>query len=119
MTHKVSEPIKIAIFVHSCLDTYTQLYTIKEHDPKYSSFTRISEWVEVVFPPRLPDEVLTERVQNIDREIQDTMRTAMTEIDKLKSKKEELLAITFDAPNIPESVEDVPQSLVDSDPELV
>ena len=61
-----------------------------EKDPKY---TRISEYVEVEFPPLAKEEVLKNQIASIDKKIETVKQESIDLINQLNQKKQELLAL--------------------------
>ena len=85
------EPIKekLAAFIASY---GTTIITIEwaEND---SDYTRISEYVEVEFPPLANEEVLKNQIATIDKKIETVKQESIDLINQLQQKKQELLAL--------------------------
>jgi len=102
MSEKYEGLVELAIFESTGAYPYRLIYTPEE--AKVSGFARVSAWVEVEFPSRASEEIIPEKVNAIEKEIAETWKDAKEKVDRLTSRKAELLAITdgrvFD-PNAP------------------
>jgi hypothetical protein len=66
-----------------------------EADEKYTDMVRMTHYVEVEFVPRPPEEFVPAQVESLDRQIA-TITTKFTqELNELKTRKQELLALTL------------------------
>ena len=63
-------------------------------EPYMAGMIRVSEPIEVEFPPRLGNEAVAEEVSAIDVQIAEHTEEFAKKIDKLKESKSKLLAIT-------------------------
>lgn len=59
---------------------------------KDDEFVRVSEFVEVDFPPREIGEVTAEKVKQLDAVLEELM----TQIERVRSQKQELLALSHE-----------------------
>lgn len=83
--------MKLALFT----STYTkQPAALEPWADNSSVYTRLSEYVEVDFPPRPAKEYVPEAVAAIDREIADLTQKFADDMNALKDQKANLLAIT-------------------------
>jgi hypothetical protein len=82
--------MKIALFK----DEYSQLIW-PEGMEKHTRMLRVSEYIEVDFPPRAAEEFVPAQVEAIEREIADLTTKYATALEHLKTRKADLLSITF------------------------
>lgn len=68
----------------------------KEEDP---AWVRVSEIVEVDFPPRDQDEIIQESIIGIDNEIAKELRDHLVRVSDLKRTKSELLSLAYEPPS--------------------
>ena len=85
------EPIKkrLAAFITNYGTTIVSV-DWAENDQNY---TRISDYVEVEFPPLENEEVLKNQIATIDRKIETVKQESIDLINQLQQKKQELLAL--------------------------
>jgi len=86
------EELKICVF----LNVKHGYEVIAEVDSWYcrdSGYVRVSEPVLIKFVQRGEEEVVLEKVKSLDREIEGIMGEALKEIEGLKERKAELLAL--------------------------
>ncbi len=93
MSLKVNEKIRLALF--STLKYPEYLYVKTEEDASGLGYIQISEYVEVVFPPRPEDVVISQQLVAIDAEILQIKEAAMREVEELSVRRQELLAISY------------------------
>jgi len=65
-----------------------------DEEPSYPEHVRISEWIDVDFPPLSDDTLLQNQVTAIDQQIKAVTDKWKREVDDLKSTKASLLALT-------------------------
>lgn len=65
-----------------------------EEMAKYSDLPRLSEWVEIDFPPRAPEELVPEQLAALDQQEMLLRGAFQKEMDKLKERRANLLALT-------------------------
>jgi hypothetical protein len=59
----------------------------------YSSGVRLSEYIEVEFPPLKPEQVIPEQLAVIDRHIAQVTKEFTEKLNELKTQRANLLAI--------------------------
>lgn len=72
--------------VHAVTDTW--LTESKE-------YTRVSEWIEVDFPPRSQEEVVTEQLAGLDALQNEVEKDYAVKMHAIKEKRAELAALTY------------------------
>lgn len=92
---KYENPVKLAIFESTGKYSYQVIYTPDEAE--HSGYARVSEWVEVSFPPRDAEEALQEKITCLDKEMEAIRKEALEKLNKLQERRQELLAIPFDS----------------------
>jgi hypothetical protein len=60
-------------------------------------YTRVSEYVEVTFPPRPPEEYVPEQVATIEKQMEQCTAKYAQVMAELKTRKADLLSITLQA----------------------
>lgn len=90
------EPIikKLALF---SLSPHMIVCVREEHAERDPDFSRISGYVEIQFPPLPQDEVLNNQIKSIDKQIETVQQETIDLVNKLKQKKQELLALEHTA----------------------
>jgi len=63
--------------------------------------TRISEFITVSFKPRSLKEIVPEMVEKIDEEIRQSYINHSAVIERLQSRKKDLLLLTYEEPTEP------------------
>ncbi len=58
---------------------------------------RISEWVEVDFPPRAPEEVVPAQLAALDREAEAVRKEFTDKLHKIAERRASLLALTHES----------------------
>ena len=84
--------MKYAKFSRATHPSVTWIYD--ENDAQYTNSTRVTEWVDIEFPPRAAVEVVPEHIKQLDKEIAGIRAKAEIEAQALTAKRNELLAIT-------------------------
>ena len=85
---------RLATYPNSSPDPY-QVSDLKENG---KDWVRMSEIVEVEFPPRNPDEIIQQNVRCIDQEIAVEVRDHLQRLNDLKETKSKLLCLTYESP---------------------
>jgi len=76
-------------------------FYITEDEAKFSSNKiRLSEYVDVEFPPRAAEEVVPEQIAAIDAQLAEVADKFGKALAELKARKAELLAITNQAETV-------------------
>jgi hypothetical protein len=65
-----------------------------ETDEKYTDMVRMTEYVDVEFVPRPPEEYVPAQVESIDKQIAAVTTKFTQELNELKTRKQDLLALT-------------------------
>jgi peroxiredoxin family protein len=86
--------MKVAVFEYASGDLLSGMRTVSHHDMSGLNAIRITEWQEVEFTPIPADQVVPEMVAAIDKEIDEINQETIAKVNKLKSQKSELLALT-------------------------
>ncbi len=60
---------------------------------EHRDYVRLTEFVDIEFPPLPEDAVITQEVAVLDRQIAAIQEQAMVEIQQLAQRKQELLAL--------------------------
>ena len=63
-------------------------------DPHLGSYVRITEYVDVDFPPRAPEEIVPAQLAAIDRAEQDARAKFQLQLNELAERRAKLLALT-------------------------
>ena len=58
---------------------------------------RISEWVEVGFPPRAPEEIVPAQLAALDREAEAVLKKCTDELHEIAERRATLLALTHES----------------------
>lgn len=88
--------MKIALYkvivCESC--SYESIYD--EQHAKFASdgATRISEWVDVEFPPRKPEEIIPEQIAVLDKAEQELRAKFQQKLMEIAEQRGKLLALT-------------------------
>ncbi|MDR5729669.1 MAG: hypothetical protein RB191_19815 [Terriglobia bacterium] len=86
---------KLAIFEYTSPGLKGMKFYITEDEAKFSSNKiRLSEYVDVEFPPRAAEEVVPEQIAALEVQIAEVTNKFSKAITELKARKSELLAIT-------------------------
>ena len=81
--------MKLALF-----ETDYGYCTREPEQEKYSSYPRVSEYIDVEFPMLDENEVVGKKIAVIEKEIEVIKNTAMRQVSELQTKKQELMALT-------------------------
>jgi len=81
--------IKLALF-----ESDYGFVTREPEQEKYTSYNRVSEYIDVEFPMLEETEVIGKKIAVIEKEIEEIKTTAMQQISDLQAKKQELMALT-------------------------
>ena len=87
------------VLMKSQYDTIVSKTCGEDDDLEYwenSGYTVITEPVEVDFPDLSHEEVVRNEIAVIDKKIKSVMAESESTINKLKEKKQELLALTYE-----------------------
>lgn len=93
MKYQPGTPIRLAAFNRPGQWSY-DLVMGADADP--AQYIRLSEFVDVEFPPRETDQVIGEKVQHINEEIAEATETFTRKVQELHQAKAELLALTHE-----------------------
>lgn len=89
--------MKVAQYLHLKND-----FTVIQEDGDYActhlDYTRVSEFIEVDFPPRAQDEIVTEQLAALDTLEVQVEKDYATKIQAIKDKRSELAALTWQRP---------------------
>lgn len=66
----------------------------QEEFERINGYMRVSDYIEVEFPPRSDEEQIMEEVRKIDQVISDIQQNALAKIEEWKERRAELLALT-------------------------
>ena len=66
-------------------------------DRPFCDDVRISEWIEIDFPPRKSDEVIAAQLAALDAQQQTLVAEHLTALQKIAEARSKLLALTHDA----------------------
>ena len=72
-------------------------YMYEETMEQYTDAFRVSDYIDVDFPLLDESEIVTKKVEAIDKEVEEIKNKAMREVSALQMKKQELLALTASA----------------------
>ncbi len=61
---------------------------------KYANSVRVTEYVDIEFPPRAKEEIVPAKIEKIDHEIAEITAKFTNELTELKTRKANLLALT-------------------------
>lgn len=64
-------------------------------DEDFTTMIRVTEWTDVEFTDRAPEDVVPEQVANIDKQIAETTEKFGRVLQDLKTQKANLLALTL------------------------
>ena len=81
--------IKLALF-----DADYGYCTREPKQEKYSSYPRVSEYVEIDFPMLEETDIVGKKIAAIEKKIAEIKNTAMRQVSELQTKKQELMALT-------------------------
>jgi len=70
--------------------------TREPEQEKYSSYNRVSEYVEIDFPMLEETEIIGKKIATIEKEIEAIKSVTMQQVSELQAKKQELMALTID-----------------------
>ncbi len=74
-------------------DDYFAVTDVTENEANIpNDWVRVSEFVEVEFTPRQQNEITAEKVQQLDK----VLTELMTQIESVRAKKSELLALSYE-----------------------
>ena len=65
-------------------------------DRPYCNDIRISEWVEIDFPPLAPEQVIPAQLAALDREAEAVRQESAARLRKIAERKASLLALTHE-----------------------
>lgn len=90
--------MRIAIFRHHVSATIEYESVINEDGAKYRgpSSTRVSEWVDVDFPPCAADELVPEQLAMLDAAENELRAKFQEKLNELAEQRSKLRAITFE-----------------------
>ena len=63
-------------------------------DDNLAGYVRVSEWIEVEFPPRAPDAMIPEEVRQLDAKLEELKADFAKKVTAIEAAKANLLAIT-------------------------
>jgi hypothetical protein len=93
--------MKIAIFEYTSPNMKGMKFYLTDAEAKYGSDKiRMSEYVDIDFPPRAAEEVVPEQIAAIDAQLAEVADKFGKALAELKARKAELLAITNQAETV-------------------
>lgn len=84
--------MKIAEFIDPKYDFLRMIYT--EAEGHATTLIRSTEWLDITFTPRAPEEMVPEAVAAVDADIAIVTEKFATALQLLKEKRSNLLALT-------------------------
>ena len=86
--------MKLALF-----ETKYGYCTREPEQEKYSSFPRVSEYIDVEFQMLEETEIIGKKIAVIEKEIEKIKSETMQQVSDLQAKKQELMALTVNRSN--------------------
>jgi hypothetical protein len=91
----MNEPIITRVARFDSNDKYSIGCIYTEEEAKYTTWTRVSEWIEVCFEPIAKEVVIPQMVANLEKEITESERDHYIKIKKLRDRQQELMALSY------------------------
>lgn len=89
--------MKIAQYLN-LKSNFTVIQEEGDYASTYPDYARVSEFIEVEFPPRAPEAVITEQLATLDKMEAEVEKDYAIKINAIKSKRAELAALTWNRP---------------------
>jgi hypothetical protein len=91
----MNEPLITRIAMFKSNDKYSIGCIYTEKEAEFTSWTRVSEWVEVCLEPLAKEIVIPQMVANLEKEIAELQKDHYLKSKKLRDRQQELMALSY------------------------